>query len=108
MKTRNFFTGLAVVLAVITSSGAVQAPEAGQTSARFVGTWKLISRMRMHDGKPLKDVEWHRHSIGYIMYDDSGHMAVQIMATERTGNMDCSKVPDAGTNNPSYCDGYGA
>ena len=27
MKTRNFFTGPAVVLAVVTSSGAVQAPE---------------------------------------------------------------------------------
>jgi hypothetical protein len=58
----------------------------------------------MHDGKPVKDAEWDRHSIGYIMYDDSGHMTVQIMATDRTGNMDCSKVSDAGPNNPSYCD----
>jgi hypothetical protein len=73
---------------------------------QFIGTWRLISRVRIHDGKPIKDAEWDRPSIGYIMYDDSGHMAVQIMATDRTGNMDCSKAPDAGPNNPSSCDGY--
>jgi hypothetical protein len=84
---------------------SAQSPTAPAAS-QFVGTWRLISRVRMHDGKPIKDVEWDRHSIGYIMYDDSGHMAVQIMATDRTGNMDCSKVPDADPNNPSSCDGY--
>jgi hypothetical protein len=92
-------------LLIASQSIGAQTPAVLATS-QFVGTWRLISRARIHDGKPIKDVEWDRHSIGYIMYDDSGHMAVQIMATDRTGNMDCSKIPDAGSNNPSNCDGY--
>jgi Lipocalin-like domain len=92
---------------ILIASQAISAqPPAVPAASQFVGTWRLISRVRMHDGKPVKDFEWDRHSIGYIMYDTSGHMAVQIMATDRTGTMDCSKVPDAGSNNPSICDGY--
>jgi hypothetical protein len=75
-------------------------------ASRFVGTWRLISRTITHDGKPVKDVVLGDRPIGYIMYDASGHMAVQIMRTDRTGNMDCSKVLNAGGNNPSACDGF--
>lgn len=81
-------------------------PPAIPASSQFVGTWRLISLTITHDGKPVKNVDLGDHPIGYIMYDASGHMAVQIMRTDRTGNMDCSKVPDAGTNNPSACDGF--
>ena len=82
---------------------AAQSP-AVPANARFVGTWRLISRTVIHDGKPVKDVVLGDHPIGYIMYDANGHMAVQIMRTDRTGNMDCSNVPPA--SSPSACDGY--
>jgi hypothetical protein len=81
-------------------------PPAVPAASQFVGTWRLISFTITHDDKPVKNVIVGDHPIGYIMYDASGHMAVQIMRPDRTGNMDCSKVPDAGPNNPSYCDGY--
>jgi hypothetical protein len=101
---RLWKSALPFILIVGHSIGAQ--PPAVPAATQFVGTWRLISRTITHDGKPVKDAVLGDHPIGYIMYDASGHMAVQLTRTDRTGNMDCSNVPAADKNNPSACDGY--
>jgi hypothetical protein len=42
---------------------------------KFIGTWRLLS---IQDPNPTADKP-DKDPVGYIMYDSTGHMAVQIM-----------------------------
>jgi hypothetical protein len=65
---------------------SIAAAFAGDTAAdlqkRFVGSWKLISI----DGTPVPNQQpISGKPFGIIMYDQTGHMAVQIVRGERPG-----------------------
>ena len=50
---------------------------------KFIGTWKLVSaEAQQPDGKVIP-YRYEAGAIGYIMYDATGHMAVQIMQPNR-------------------------
>ena len=88
MKITRAVIAVAVVIASV-SWGTVHAgrPAAPQASLRdeLVGTWKLESRVIRHaDGSTNLDPEFGKqYPIGYIMYDRTGHMAVQFMGINR-------------------------
>ncbi len=50
----------------------------------MVGTWRLISRaVRLEDGTAIQDPGLGKTPTGYLIYDSSGHMAVQLMRLDR-------------------------
>ena len=55
---------------------------------QLVGTWRLDSRVVRHpDGSSNPDPAYGvEYPIGYIMYDHTGHMAVQFMGLHRPNN----------------------
>lgn len=50
---------------------------------KFIGTWKLVSAEAQRPNGEVIPYRYGAGSIGYIMYDDTGHMAVQIMQPNR-------------------------
>ena len=91
MKITRAIIAVAVVVSSV-SWGTVLAgkPAAPQTSLKdeLVGTWKLVSRVVRHaDGSTNLDPGFGKqYPIGYIMYDRTGHMAVQFMGLDRPDN----------------------
>jgi hypothetical protein len=67
-------------LTMLTSGS--EAPSTG--AARFIGLWKLV-RIEVHqpDGKITPDPDLGPHALGYIYYDSTGHMGVQLMNPDR-------------------------
>jgi hypothetical protein len=61
---------------------------APSASEQIVGTWRLVSRVVKHpDGSSNPDPAYGpQYPIGYIMYDHTGHMAVQFMGLNRPDN----------------------
>ena len=50
----------------------------------FVGLWKLVRiEVRQPDGSITPDPDLGPHAVGYIFYDSTGHMGVQIMNPDR-------------------------
>lgn len=71
-------TGLIVLFTLIASNVAVTGTERTRSSPdtkRFIGTWRLVSITV--NGKI--DSNRGSHPTGLIYYDNTGHMAVQIM-----------------------------
>ena len=69
-----FLAGLIVWLGSVGASGK-PAPQ-DETAARFIGTWRLVSVVGAN-GEPTAN--FGPHPIGLLIYDGTGHMAVQIM-----------------------------
>jgi Lipocalin-like domain len=88
MKNRRAVIAVAVLISSV-CWGTVRAGEPAAPQAplkdRVVGTWKLVSRVIRHpDGSTNLDPEFGKqYPIGYIMYDRTGHMAVQFMKLNR-------------------------
>ncbi len=54
------------------------------TTASFVGLWKLVRiEVRQPDGQVAPDPDLGPHAVGYIFYDATGHMGVQLMNPDR-------------------------
>ncbi len=54
------------------------------TAASFVGLWKLVRiEARQPDGSITPDPDLGPHPVGFIYYDSTGHMGVQIMNPDR-------------------------
>ncbi len=49
----------------------------------FIGTWKLVSAEAQQPNGAVIPYRYGAGSIGYIMYDATGHVAVQIMQPNR-------------------------
>jgi hypothetical protein len=77
------------VLVCLAAFGIVRAQQPAARVAslkeQIVGTWRLVARDVVHpDGTSTLDPEYGaKYPIGYIMYDNTGHMAVQFMALDR-------------------------
>jgi hypothetical protein len=111
--------GLALLLALSTAvPGGTQQKNAPSTSpggvyasrAQLVGTWKLISRaVKLEDGTAVQDQGLGSAPKGYLMYDSSGHMAVQLMRADRPLAIDCGTSSSAASDNsPQILSGYEA
>jgi hypothetical protein len=75
---------------------------------RLVGTWQLVSRVdRDASGKTVPDPSLGPDPIGYLIYDGSGHVAVQLMAGHRSSDP-CQVTAPAEANNLAHVGGYDA
>lgn len=53
-------------------------------AAKFVGLWKLVRiEVRQADGSITPDPDLGPHAVGYIYYDATGRMGVQLMNPDR-------------------------
>jgi|SRR5882672_470514 len=67
-------------LTMWTSGSETPAPGA----AKFIGLWKLVRiEVRQPDGSITPDPDLGPHAVGYIYYDSTGHMGVQLMNPDR-------------------------
>jgi hypothetical protein len=74
---------VALVVCCLTmwTSGS-EPPSTSATS--FVGLWKLVRiEVRQPEGRITADPDLGPHAAGYIFYDSTGHMGVQIMNPDR-------------------------
>lgn len=81
----------------------------GRTSCEtsIVGTWRLLSREDMtRDGQRRAEPVLGSDPIAYLMYDATGHFAVQFMRRDRGFTHEPSQV--AVGNNTGPNDGYDA
>ena len=74
----------------------------------IVGTWRLVSRIdRDPAGNLLQEPSLGAEPIGYLVYDSSGHVFVQMMAAHRSGEpLDITSPADK--NNLAHVGGYDA
>lgn len=80
------------------------------SKVQLVGTWRLVSRaVTSENGKPAEEPVLGAVPVGYLMYDTTGHMAVQLMRQSRSKTIDCA-VSSSGPsdNSPLFVNGYEA
>ena len=61
----------------------VALPSLAADRDKFIGTWKLVSIEDHRPDRATSRMQLGPHPIGYIMYDRSGHMCVQILDPDR-------------------------
>jgi hypothetical protein len=75
----------ALVLALVLLSGCAQAPSTPATdapsAAPLVGTWRLLDVVAIRPNGERLPSRFGKAPSGYILYDRTGHMAVQIMSS---------------------------
>jgi Lipocalin-like domain len=96
-----------VLVTVLLLGSAVNAPT--QTSPKgLVGTWQLVSRIdRDPAGRVVAEPSIGSDPLGYLIYDSTGHVAVQLMARNRT-SAPCVTTAAADLNNVAHIGGYDA
>ena len=94
---------LPLVLCLLVSSAlADPIPES------LIGTWQLVSRAdRDPAGALVPEPSLGAHPSGYLIYDRSNHVYVQMMAENRTSTS-CETTAKADTNNLAHVGGYDA
>jgi hypothetical protein len=106
-----------IVTASVVISGTAQQRNADASSeqdssplqSQLVGTWRLISRVvTTRDGTVVRDPGLGAAPTGYLIYDLSGHVAAQMMKTDRPAVIDCSLSTAAPSNNSQSVNGYDA
>lgn len=112
MKTKSLTLACLVLAMAGTMFAASQTAGAKpEESKKFVGTWRLVSRTdRLTDGKTFLEPSLGGDPLGYLMYDTTGHVAVQLMRRNRAsaeGQIDNASSPTAGSA-PASLNGYEA
>jgi len=83
-------------------------PSSQNLKNKFIGTWKLVSAEAYRPNGEVIPYRYGAGSIGYIMYDATGHMAVQLMQPNRphfaSGDLDKGSPAEI----KAAFDGYGA
>ena len=76
---------------------------------QLVGTWRLITRVvRLEDGTAVQEGLGTTPK-GYLIYDPSGHMAVQLLRPDRPTTIACSSSDSTPSDNsPQLLNGYEA
>jgi Lipocalin-like domain len=80
------YVALALIVCHLAAGGRLAAKETKKDSAqnKLVGTWKLVSSSAMYpDGRIVADPDLGPAAKGYLVYDGSGHMCVQLMNPNR-------------------------
>ena len=93
---------LALALACVARGAPAQGPP------DMVGTWQLVLRVD-HDssGNTIAEPSLGADPVGYLLYDNSGRVAVQMMARHRDSNT-CQVTAAASANNLAHVGGYDA
>jgi hypothetical protein len=83
--------------------------DVSSSGGKLVGTWRLISRVvRLEDGTAVQE-SLGTTPKGYLIYDSSGHMAVQLSRPDRPTAIDCNTSGAAPSDNsPQLLNGYEA
>jgi hypothetical protein len=85
---------------------------AGTLKQYFIGTWRLVSAVTKYpDGKAEPYPSVGPDGMGYLMYDDTGHMCVQLMRKDRPnwadeGNPTAQEALSAILGFSAYCGSY--
>jgi hypothetical protein len=95
-----------LLVALLYGVGSVAASVSGP--APIVGTWQLVTRID-HDvsGNVVPEESLGSDPIGYLIYDNAGHVAAQLSARRRDA-ASCITTSPAQTNNPAHIAGYDA
>ncbi len=107
MKSLAVAMMLAALMGVRTGA---QSTAAHGSKGQLVGTWRLVSRTATGEsGKPAEEPVLGAVPVGYLMYDPTGHVAVQLMRQNRSKAIDCA-VSSSGPsdNSPLFVNGYEA
>ena len=84
------------------------AAAAASGPGELVGTWQLVSRVdRDTGGTVVPEPSLGSDPTGYLIYDASGHVAVQMMKTHR-GSNPCEVTAPSQGNNLAHVGGYDA
>lgn len=84
MKTAIFVSIVATLLiGCATANPSTKTGSAGTLASRLVGTWQVLELV---DTDPAGKVShpYGQHPVGYIVYDATGHLHVQVMRTPAT------------------------
>src|SRR5262245_53446633 len=85
------------------ASSAQSTPPAG-----LPGVWQLVSRIdRDKAGKVVAEPSLGTNPLGYLIYDNAGHVAAQLSARDRPESL-CEVTSAADSNNPAHVGGYDA
>jgi hypothetical protein len=100
---------LFAISAVVCGSTSGGSSHTSDRGGHLVGTWRLISRViTLEDGTPVQDPGLGKTPAGYLIYDSSGHMAAQLMRTDRPMAIDCGAPSPAPRENSQSVNGYDA
>ena len=50
---------------------------------QLLGTWRLVAVTNDEGGRVIPSPDYGSHPAGYLMYDATGHVCVQLMSTTR-------------------------
>lgn len=62
----------------------------------------------MQRGQVVQDPNLGEAPVAYLMYDSTGHMAVQLMKLNRSAAVECAQSSAAPSNNTQNVNGYDA
>lgn len=73
----------ALAVAVVLLAGCAQAPPAPEPTSGvpLVGTWRLLNVVAIRKNGDQLPSRFGTNPTGYILYDQTGHMTVQIMSS---------------------------
>ena len=107
---RAFALSIPVLLLPLTSSAYSAVETAASVPRELVGSWTLVSRSDSTlDGRPREaEPTLGSDPVGFLVYDSSGHVAVQLMRRDRKTNVAASAGARGAANNTAYVGGYDA
>jgi hypothetical protein len=84
VKTSIFVSIVAALLiGCATADSSIKADSAGTLASRLVGTWQALEIVDTDQAGKVS-YPYGEHPVGYIVYDATGHLHVQLMRTPAT------------------------
>ena len=80
----NSSVGCALILCTLAALATPPKQSKKDSLHRLVGTWRLLSStVQYPDGRVLPDPNFGPSAKGYLFYDSTGHMCIQLMNPNR-------------------------
>jgi hypothetical protein len=65
------------------STSASPSSQGSPSAAQLLGTWRLVAVTNDEGGRVIPSPDYGSHPAGYLMYDTTGHVCVQLMNSTR-------------------------
>jgi hypothetical protein len=65
-------------------TSASPSPQGSPIAAQLLGTWRLVAVTNEEGGRVIPSPDYGSHPAGYLMYDATGHVCVQLMNSTRS------------------------